>query len=675
VRALPLLIATVLGLFTGPRRAAAQQENDDLSGLRGVLEERQHRVELTIGPGHATLVVQRTVENLGRRHDQADWQIFLPPTAVATLLRTRGVVDGAPRWFVGELMEAEAAAAKYHELTGIGGYYPKDPALLSWRSQGHLALQVFPVPPGERKTVSYTLEMPTAYHDGRHELTVPQFGMLASPARVVIRPLAKQDRLLVNGQPFPVGGRLATDGEGAVISLVPAWAPTVGGALGATKFGDGRALVSYRVDAAPRLGHVPRDAQVVVILDASRSLAQDLCDAGVNAAASFLRHFEGASVEVLTVDRQVRRRYGRLVPVGRALGDLTTMAVQRRNGSNIDLALAQADQLLAAAPTGHARRVVLFSDLRTREALDVDKLTGAFRRSGALLHVARIEEGRPALTVDSEGAWSGVARATGGLLWQAAVVGGAKEAPNGEMTATLEELARPVRVHRFRVVAPGIELQPTSGVEDLSMGVLDEGHGIAGLQIAVEPPPWLEIAGELWSRPVRVRLSPDAAESRRWSALVFGSEVMNELSEKEMMVLARHGGAVSPVTSYLAVEPGVRPSTEGIDLSETGSGYGSGEGQIGLGNLGTIGRGGAAFDAIAWLRHALEAARQKCGFADRPVSVTIETTLEEIVDVPALNADSRGDRACLVDAVWSLELPAGFTAEHETYAVPLSAAR
>lgn len=674
MRALPLLIATVVGLFAAPRRAAAQQENDELSGLRGVLEERQHRVDVTIGPGHATLVVQRTVENLGRRHDQADWQIFLPPTAVATLLRTRGMMDGAPRWFVGELMEAEAAAAKYHELTGIGGYYPKDPALLSWRSQGHLALQVFPVPPGERKTVSYTLEMPTTYHDGRHELTIPQFGMLAAPARVVIRPLAKQDRLLVNGQPFPAGGRLTTGGEDAVIALVPAWTPTVGGALGATKFGDGRALVSYRVDAAPRLGHVPRDAQVVVILDASRSLDQDLCDAGANAAASFLRHFEGASVEVLTVDRQVRRRYGRLVPVGRALSDLTTMPVQRRNGSSLDLALAQADKLLAAAPTGHARRVVLFSDLRTREGMNVDKLSGALRRSGALLHVARIEEGRPALTVDTEGPWSGVARATGGLLWQAAVAAGPKEAPNGEMTAAMEELARPVRLHHFRVAAPWVELQPTSGVEDLSMGVLDEGHGIAGLQIAGESPPWLEIAGELWSRPVRVRISPDAAESRRWSALVFGSDVMNELSEPEMMVLARHGGAVSPVTSYLAVEPGVRPSTEGIDLSEVDTALGSGEGEIAFGNLGTFGSGGAAFDALAWLRHALEAARKKCGFADRPLWVTIETTLDEIVDVRGLKADG-GDRACVLDAVWSFELPGGFTSEHETYAVPLSAAR
>jgi len=513
-----LLAATCAGVIATPARAAAQ---DELGGLRGVLQERQHRIDLTIAPGHATLVVQRTVENLGRRHDQADWQIYLPSTAVATLLRTRGMVDGAPRWFVGDLMEAEAAAAKYRELTGIGGYYPKDPALLSWRSQGHLALQVFPVPPGERKTVSYTLQMPTTYKDGRHELSIPRLGTAAAPAEVIVRPFSKQDRLLVNGQPFPAGGRMATVGEDAVIALVPAWAPSLGGALGVKKFGDDRALVSYRIDAAPRLGHVPRDAQVVVILDWSRSLDQKLCADGVGAAAAVLRHFPGASVEVLTVDRRVRRRHGRFVPVERALSDLATLKIERRNGSDLDRALAQADQLLAAAPARHARRVFLFSDLRTREALDVAKLEGAFKRSGALLHVARIEQGRPALTANPEGAWSGVARATGGLLWNALVASGNTEAPNGEMTATMEELARPVRFHRFRVLAPGLQVNTSAGDDNdnndikVSSGKLDEGQGIAGLQIAREPPPWLEVVGELWSRQMRVRVSPDPTESRR----------------------------------------------------------------------------------------------------------------------------------------------------------------
>jgi hypothetical protein len=667
-----MLVAAFAGLVAAPVRAVGQ---DELTGLRGLLEEREHHIDVTLAAGHATLVVRRTVENLGTRHDQADWQIELPPTAVATLLRTRGTLNGVPRWFVGELMDAEEAAAKYHELTGIGGYYPKDPALLSWRSQGHLALQVFPVPPGERKTVSYTLQMPTVYREGRHELTIPKLGTATTPAEVTIRPLLKQDRLLVDGQPFPAGARLGASTEETVVALVPAWTPAVGGALGTKTIGDDKALVSYRVDAAPRLGHVPRDAQIVVILDWSRSLDESLCQAGVAGTAALLHHFAGASVEILTVDRKVHRRYGRFVPVGHAIGDLPAMIVERRNGSNLDAALAQADALLADAPAGHARRVVLFSDLQTRAALDVAKLAGALRRSGALLHVARVDEGRPALTRDTEGPWSGVARATGGLLWTATLPTPDEEAPNGELAATLEELARPVRLHRFRVVVPGIEVAPTEGADSLSDRVLDEGQGIAGLQIAADSPPWLEIAGELWARPIRVRVAPDAAESRRSSALVFGSELMNELDEQQMMVLARYGGAVSPVTSYLAVEPGVRPSTEGIER-EGVSGLGFGAGTGSLGGRGAYGQGGRrTFDPMAWLREALEPSRQRCGFAGRAVSISVETTRDEVVDVPALTADGRGDRACLREAAWSLDLPASFDHEHETWQVRLEAKR
>ena len=73
-------------------------------------------------------------------------------------------------------MEAEAAAKKYEELTGIGGYYPKDPALLSWRTLGLLALQVFPCAPKQPKTVEITYEMPVHYHDGRYHLELPAMG-------------------------------------------------------------------------------------------------------------------------------------------------------------------------------------------------------------------------------------------------------------------------------------------------------------------------------------------------------------------------------------------------------------------------------------------------------------------------------------------------------------------
>jgi hypothetical protein len=95
-----------------------------------------------------------------------------------------------------------------------------------------------------------------------------------------------------------------------------------------------------------------------------------------------------------------------------------------------------------------------------------------------------------------------------------------------------------------------------------------------------------------------------------------------------------------------------------------------GEGTIALGNLGTIGSGASrAFDPVAWLRKALEPARKRCGFAGRPVTVTIETTIAEIVDVPALTADGPGDRTCLREAAWSIELPGAFNSERDKWTV------
>jgi hypothetical protein len=82
-------VAAVIGLLA-LEIAPAPRAADNLSGTRGPIEERSHVVKVTLAPGHATLVVERTIENLGRRHDQADWSISIPETAVATRLRTRG---------------------------------------------------------------------------------------------------------------------------------------------------------------------------------------------------------------------------------------------------------------------------------------------------------------------------------------------------------------------------------------------------------------------------------------------------------------------------------------------------------------------------------------------------------------------------------------------------------
>src|SRR5687767_2651011 len=118
--------ALVLAALLAPAAAHA----DTFSFTRSdKLVEKAHTVDITLKRDHAVIEVERTVHNGGERPDQALFHIHNDAQLVATGLRTQAIVEGKPVWFEGELMEAEAAAAKYRELTGIGGYYPKDPAL------------------------------------------------------------------------------------------------------------------------------------------------------------------------------------------------------------------------------------------------------------------------------------------------------------------------------------------------------------------------------------------------------------------------------------------------------------------------------------------------------------------------------------------------------------------
>jgi hypothetical protein len=239
------------------------------------------------------------------------------------------------------------------------------------------------------------------------------------------------------------------------------------------------------------------------------------------------------------------------------------------------------------------------------------------------------------------------------------------------MSVTYEELARPLRLDHVKVSVPGVTLD-----EHFFPSVLDEGQGIEDLRIEKKQVPWVEVTGELWSRPVRRVLMPDDAEGRLWSALVFGSHLFDQLTEEEMMPLARRGQAVTPVTSYLAIEPGVRPSTEGLDFGETFGVGGLGLSGVGEGGGGSgMGFGSSGRNAAGFLHKELEQAYRACGGApraDRPLPVKIETTLREIVDVRVGRAGptSAAER-CLEEAAWAIDLPAMFFLDFEDFVIEL----
>jgi hypothetical protein len=632
---------------------------DQVSGTRGTVLERRHEVEVVLYPGHARLTVRRTVENLGPHHDQAVFELELPEAMAATGLRTMGLVDGRPRWFPGVLMEAEAAAAKYQRLTGIGGAYPKDPALLSWRHPGLLWLQVFPVAPADSKTVEYTLTAPTEYANGRHRLVLPRLGTAELAPRVVVKAGNGED-LFVDGRPFPSGGAIdwSWSGEASLeLALAPRRPPRLDGRLAVRETGAGRFLVRYRVEAAPRLSEIPRHAQLVVILDASRSQDDEDRAASIAAARAYLAQFETAEVQVLTFSRQATAEFARFVPVAQAIERLAELTIRPANGSHFDEALALADRLLATRPPG-ARRVLLLTDLLTREALTPARQRKALGRSGALLHIGVVTAGEARLEVRADD-WSIVARDTGGLVWNAMAQ------PDDEEQArrVFEEWARPVRLHAFAIAGPAPEEEEMDRLPE----TLDEGAGTTFIGLTRNPTTSVQVRGELWARPVRLTLRGDPAESRVWSALVFGTNVRDDLSEPEMMVLARHGRAVSPVTSYLAIEPGVRPSTEGLDEGEGGLGMMASRS---VGSSISCNAGLSPFDHQAWLKAAIVDAWRTCAGRDG-VRVTLETTRAEIVEVDARGSDQAAALSCLREAIWSLELPEPFRDSWERWSVNL----
>ncbi|MCB9700530.1 MAG: VWA domain-containing protein [Myxococcales bacterium] len=687
--ALAPLVALTAALALAPTTAPAA---DDFQPTRSAeLVERSHTVDLVMDADRATLTIRRTVHNGGQRHDQATFWIEVPESAVATGLRTLATVKGRPVWYEGELMEAEAAAAKYKELTGIGGYYPKDPALLSWRHQGMLALQVFPCPPGEDKSVEYTLTLPVEYVHGRSVLKLPRLGTEAIAADVRVRPASRRDQIFLGDAPVPPGTRVrwpkaagedevvvvdegVDDGESVdfderllvgedevLVSLARRDPARLIGRVASVAIRGDRHLREFEVEAAPKLSQAPRGAHVVVLVDTSRSLSDEEVAAEIAAARSAIAGFPDARVEVVPFDRAAAPLFGRFLGRDAALAALGGLQPARHNGSDVDLALATAGELLQRAPRGAPRRVLLLTDALTRESLTPARLRGALATTGALVHVGIPSlSGGSELVRDDAHAWSPAVKGTGGLVWGAAIDG---EESEGRRRAVFEEWVRPLRIDHLKVVIPGL------GEGDFEVPEsLDEGEGLRDLRLHAAALPWVRVEGELWTKPLREVFTRDQAHGRLWSALVFGSELLGELTEEEMMPLALFGGAVSPVTSYLAIEPGVRPSTEGLF---------EGEG-LGLGSLGLIGRGAGAgghgygarrFDHQAWLRGELARLRGACGAP--ALRLTLETTRDEVVAVAAQlsGASDPVSARCVEEGVWAWDLPASFADVWKRYVV------
>lgn len=804
-----LVLALAALAAAAPRASADQLE----SALGQPLTEVSHAVEVSVKDGVAIYKVRRVFANAGTVADEARLDIDLPYGGAATGLRIRA----RDRWYDGELMEAEAAARLYHELTGRGIWKPKDPALLYWRWADKLALQVFPVLPGATSTVEYTLTVPTRYRGGRVVLSYPRLGEEADPHLAVpvftVKPgwgdattailvdgvRAAPDTPLVLARPttppwlaaigpaenasyvssviaiaddheaaartfktarvtidlehtyrgdvridlYPPG---ATDGiaifdgsgggdndvRGSFDVTLPAKTPTAGAwrlvvsdhaaldagtleswtlALGdgklvteasadtpifvpdapendadggvatialapppidavATRYGrvvasKQHAFARLEVDAAPELRPLPRKPQVVFAIDASHSMGPAGIDGQLAVARAYLTHVPDAEVEVVTYRRAAARVFDEFIPaadwdrriaLARSAGRFTP-----GNGSALD----EGARVAAAALAGRkgALRLVVTTDNRLRGRWDNALALAALRAApaGAVLHVVEPQLGHATaeLTRDDTHSLAPIALAHHGIGATVAF----DDAHDKKLPPTVLGLVRPVRVDQFAV--HGLDL--AKGHYDATVpDVLDEGAGFRIVVDAATAPTEVELTGMIWGDRFRRVVGADAAFGKAAAAWVFSEDDHHALSPEEMMTVALLGRAVSPVTSYVAFEPGTRPSTIGLERTGVGFGSGAGHGGLAMRMANAVVR--VAPDPMKLLtgavRRCVETHQPAAGWS---VALTMESTSDEVVDVvPGAGADSPIG-VCLVEAVWALRLDASFDRARERF--------
>ncbi len=450
----------------------------------------------------------------------------------------------------------------------------------------------------------------------------------------------------------------------ATISVEPPPIAMFVGRLGKVVASRAHAFSRLELDLAPQLVPTPKRAQVVFVIDTSYTMEERGVDAQLDLVAAYATHVPDAEFELVTFRRHADRAFGRFVPAR----ELSVAIARARkagklalgNGSNLDEGALLASRILAdrVGP----RRVVLATDELRRASLTTQIALAAFARLSpeTIVHVIvpkLDDDDRANLTRRDDTELAHLATTHHGIY---ADLGGFPAKTIKELAPTVLELVRPTRIEDAAVT--GFDLEST---------VLHEGEGLRLMRDTetVAAPDRVTLTGRLWSDPVKRDLTTSASFSIATAAYVFGEDQYQSLSEPEQMTVAMMGRAVSPVTSYVAAEPGVRPSPIGLA---------DGFGTFGTGRYGTIGHGSSA--GSAWGRSEPDWESMfdvaSCMKSQKPsapwtVDITMETTRMEVVEVGT--ATPGGMARCLVEVVWAAKLDAGrFDDDHESYTFSLS---
>ncbi|HUQ04430.1 MAG TPA: proprotein convertase P-domain-containing protein [Kofleriaceae bacterium] len=455
---------------------------------------------------------------------------------------------------------------------------------------------------------------------------------------------------------IPDAPESASDGGVAMIELAPPAIDVVTTRLGKVVASPAHAFGRLEVDTAPQLRPLPKAAQVVFAVDASHSMGPDGIAMQLKVVRAYLSHVPDAQVEIVLYRRQATRLFGTFVPATEIEARLKAATDAGKlvpgNGSALDEGVRLATAALGGRK-GPLRVVVTTDDLLRGRWENKDALTAfAGLPAAAIVHVVETDPrggGDLSLSRDDEHALSEIALAHHGIF---ATLSGGTDLGK-ELPGLVLGLVRPMRLDHF--VIKGFDLE--KGKYDQTLPeTLDEGTGLRMVVAHTTAPARVELSGMIWGDKFKRVATVDAGFSLAAAGWVFSEDDHGELSHDEMMKVAMMGKAVSPVTSYLAVEPGTRPSTIGF---EEGSGRGGMRGYRSA--VPSVRMGSASSRKKPDPASLLGDAIKTCVATHKPaagwtVTLAMESTYDEVVDVQP-KAGDKALAACLVEAVWALRLP------------------
>ena len=422
--------------------------------------------------------------------------------------------------------------------------------------------------------------------------------------------------------------------------------------LGRVPAGENKEVSRLEIDVAKPLRPKPKNLSVVFVVDASHSSRQHGIDSQLEIARSFMRHVPDARFDVVVYRRRASRIVGHLA----AAADFDSWVEKARNagklapdnGSALGAGLTMAAEVLANVPA--PRTIVALNDdlLRPgwRNGVAFDALKKVSKDTTVHLNIADFFD-RPLSDRRADThPLSSIAERGGGVLLR---LRGSPFADKKALDTMTLGLVRPVRIDNFAI----------SGIKFVDANIpptLEEGVGIREMTIVKRAPVEVILTGKIWAKKYRKTVRSTVPFSRATAAYVFSHDMYDTLSEEEQFRVAMIGRAVSPVTSYLAIEPGVRPSKIGME-GLRGGGFGSG---MGFGSAhGGLGGAPPPPDFRALLANDVARCKKEHPPANGwGAALTIHTTFHEIVDVVKDGATSPAQH-CIAEAAWRLQLKDG----------------